>query len=42
MVRCEVDPMAMTQGLSSGPILFKVVFNVTNKRAEDVITKEWD
>ena len=42
MVKCEIDPMAMSQGLSSGPMPFKVVFKVRSKYTADVIRKEWD
>jgi hypothetical protein len=41
-VRCEVDPMALEQGMSSRPVPFRAVFKVRSPKAEEVIRKEWE
>ncbi|KAK4892344.1 hypothetical protein LTR27_009178 [Elasticomyces elasticus] len=41
-LRCEIDPLAMTQGFNSRPMPFKAVFTVRGAETRDVIEKNWE
>lgn len=41
-VEVEIDPLARTEGLSSAPEPFEVVFKVRSEKAEQVTRREWN
>ncbi|OAL28509.1 hypothetical protein AYO20_09457 [Fonsecaea nubica] len=40
--RCEVDPLAFTQGLNSKPLPFRAEFKVRSPERAQIIREEWD
>ncbi|KAK6375934.1 hypothetical protein LTS17_007756 [Exophiala oligosperma] len=40
--KCEVDPLAFTQGLNSKPMPFKVEFKARSLQREQTIRNQWD